>query len=408
MSQIFDEVTGWPLASMPERDRSQLPLWPELESELEQALAAEVEAPFGDTDLVSLPGSKPALSAAVSEIMDPALPLLRQIQEMPIENPVQAVSNVAALARVLEPGEHRLDARAGVLPDADAELGQRLRAARERAEIGRDEVARRTRIAPAFIQAIEEGRFERLGANVFARGYLRSYARAVDLPDAVVGVWEGRVHRVLEDAPAPSLAATSPRRSSRQVASPIVYTLLTVLIAVPAYYGVRQAQQSPLLYSSAPKARVESFETSVAPATGQASDTDATVALPAEIASEELRTTSNAVPKADAWRQPVMASLTPMLGNANDPGPAPVPLDLRHVQVRLTAPSWIEIVASDGRVIERSLLPKGSMREYSVPRSARVRIGDVDAVELRADGKVIDLTPHTQANVATLTLDEAG
>jgi len=103
-----------------------------------------------------------------------------------------------------------------------------------------------------------------------------------------------------------------------------------------------------------------------------------------------------------------MASLAPMLDSGTDFDAAPIPLALRQVEVHLRAQSWVEIIADDGRVIERSLLPAGSLREYAVPRSARLRIGDAGVVELRADGKVIDLAPYTQANVATLTLDEAG
>ncbi len=408
MSQSFDAASGWPSAPMPERDRSQMPLWPELESELELALAAQGDVasshPVYAATECSL-GMPPviALDTAGPE-STPAFGIAEDAGEYSIVPP----SVTEQTASPLFTGEHRLDARAEAFPDADRELGHRLRAARERAELGRDEIATRTRIAPALIQAIEEGRFERLGATVFARGYLRSYARAVELPDAVVSVWEGRVHRVLEDAPAPSLAATSPRRSSRQVASPIVYTLLTALIAVPAYYGVRQAQQSPLPRASVSAPATASQSSVTAASTGVTTGAERPSVLTPEGARKNLKATNDAAQKADAWRQPVMASLTPMLGNSSEFEAAPAPLALRQVEVRLRAPSWVEIIANDGRVIERSLLPAGSVREYAVPRSAQLRFGDAGVVELRADGEVIDLKPYTQANVATLTLDEAG
>ncbi len=409
MSQSFDATTGWPLVTMTERDRSQLPLWPELESELEQALAAQVDvsreesAPDPDSTSSEFLAGASAEPDEAACLAAPALPLV--LQQDPPESRASFDSPELDAAHR---GEHRMDARAEAFPDADSELGQRLRAARERAALGRDEIARRTRIAPALIQAIEEGRFERLGAIVFARGYLRSYARAVDLPDAVVGVWEGRSHREVEAPPAPSLAATSSRRSSRQVASPIVYTLLTVLIAVPAYYGVRQAQQSPLMRAGISAGAVEQRASVAAPDANR--DQGAASAAPAAAGADGagVQVIDPAATATDAWRQPVMASMAPMLGSRNEAEPAPVPLDVRQVQVRLSAPSWVEIVASDGRVIERSLLPTGSVRDYAVPRSARVRIGDAGVVELRADGKVLDLSPYTHANVATLTLDEAG
>ena len=166
MSQFFDAATGWPLASIQERDRSQLPLWPELESELELALAAQNHALFGDTAPRSDEFSAPMSSASESKPEDAGIASPQQVDANAGESPLFKTPQLAHAPPALLPGEHRLDARAEAFPDADAELGQRLRAARERAELGRDELARRTRIAPTLIQAIEDGRFERLGARL--------------------------------------------------------------------------------------------------------------------------------------------------------------------------------------------------------------------------------------------------
>ncbi len=388
MSQSFADAVGLQ-ASMPERDRSQLPLWPELELELEQvyeergAVPEDGEARLGapgDGNIVAQPGA-----AASGRDRDMASYLI-------------SVDKSASA-----PGEHRFESRQDGISSADAELGQRLRAARERLELERDEVARRTHITTALIKAIEEGQFTRLGATVFARGYLRSYARAVDLPDAVVGVWESRAQRAVEDAPVPSLAATSPRRSSRQMANPIVYTLLTALIAVPAYYGVRQAQRSPL-----PQSNTSVEQTTVGDPATTSTVTPAGLSADAGARTKGQASTATPidVPRSEPWLQPMMASMTPLMGSG--PSVTPAPLDLREIRVRLTAPSWIEIVATDGKIIEKGLLPAGTDRAYSVARSTRLRIGDVSAVELRANSKVIDLAPYARANVATLTVDEAG
>jgi len=391
MSQFFDDAIGLQ-AVMQERDRSQLPLWPELELEFEQVLADQEFAPEDCESSLQAPEAG-NIFAQMETSAEPQPGLAAFLIPVP-RTPVLAA------------GEHRLEGRSDGFVDEDAEFGQRLRAARERLELEREEVARRTHITTAVIKAIEDGRFEKLGATVFARGYLRSYARAVELPDAVVGVWESRAQRVTEHAPVPSLAATSPRRSSRQMASPIVYTLLTALIAVPAYYGVRQAQRSPLLR---PDASIERAAAGT-PATATTAEVSAgrSAAVPSGSIGGASPVTAAETPHTDAWHQPVMASLTPIMGPQLEADNASAPLDLRKVRVRLSAPSWIEISAADGKIIERGLLPAGTDRAYSVPRSTRLRVGNVRAVELRADDKVIDLAPYARANVATLTLDEAG
>ncbi len=63
----------------------------------------------------------------------------------------------------------------------------RLRAAREKAKLSLDEVAQRTRIPKRHLQAIEDGDFARLPALTYASGFVKSYARAVDVDPVEAG-----------------------------------------------------------------------------------------------------------------------------------------------------------------------------------------------------------------------------
>ncbi len=62
-----------------------------------------------------------------------------------------------------------------------AQLGQWLREKRDELGIGLDEIVRTTKIPRASLLNIEAGEFDRLPGDVFARGFLRSYARCVHL-----------------------------------------------------------------------------------------------------------------------------------------------------------------------------------------------------------------------------------
>ncbi len=54
-----------------------------------------------------------------------------------------------------------------------------LRAQRERAALSIEDIARVTKIPERSLRQLEEGKFEELPADVFVRGFLRSYARVV-------------------------------------------------------------------------------------------------------------------------------------------------------------------------------------------------------------------------------------
>lgn len=62
-----------------------------------------------------------------------------------------------------------------------AEFGSRLKTQRESRSLSLMDIARTTKIPEHQIQKLELGRFDDLPADVFVRGFLRSYCRAVGL-----------------------------------------------------------------------------------------------------------------------------------------------------------------------------------------------------------------------------------
>jgi cytoskeletal protein RodZ len=62
-------------------------------------------------------------------------------------------------------------------------FGKVLRKARERRSLSLAEVAERTRVPQGSLKLIEAGNIDDLPADVFVRGFIRSYARAVGITD---------------------------------------------------------------------------------------------------------------------------------------------------------------------------------------------------------------------------------
>ena len=59
-----------------------------------------------------------------------------------------------------------------------------LRALRDLKGISLDHIAESSKIRLYYLQAIEEGMFEKLPGGIFTISYLRQYARAIGLPEA--------------------------------------------------------------------------------------------------------------------------------------------------------------------------------------------------------------------------------
>src|SRR5579864_7740385 len=67
-------------------------------------------------------------------------------------------------------------------------LGERFRAAREERSLTLSEVGEQLRIRSVYLAAIEEENWKAIGAPVYTRGFLRTYARFLGLdPEEAVG-----------------------------------------------------------------------------------------------------------------------------------------------------------------------------------------------------------------------------
>lgn len=307
-------------------------------------------------------------------------------------------------------GRDRIGEAEPELPlDAATSVGMRLRAARNAAGLSLEDVARSSRIGVAILGAIESDDLSSLGAPIYARGYLRAYARAVGLPEAAVaGALEARAVQP------PALVAT--QRTSRthylasRYAPPLAYALLTLVVLVPLVMSLRPALSpapvaSPVLQpidgsslELGVPARSEPLPPA-GPATDAMAGSSATSATPA-VAPAQAPATEMGPPALEPQR-PVMASMASM-----PEASAPATPASKHVVLRLSQQSWIELTGAAGQRIEYGLLPAGTVREYQISGDANLRIGNVRGATLQIDGAPVDLALHTAGNVARVSVGD--
>jgi cytoskeletal protein RodZ len=94
-----------------------------------------------------------------------------------------------------------------------------------------EEVARATRVPLASMERIEAGQFDELPGEVFVRGFLRSYARAVDIPGDEVLARYTASRRIAWVTPLPISTPVRPGRSGRFGVA-IAFVLLLFLFAL--------------------------------------------------------------------------------------------------------------------------------------------------------------------------------
>src|SRR5512145_1365665 len=106
-------------------------------------------------------------------------------------------------------------------------VGQFLRRQREERQMSVEEVARSTRVPMQSIERIESDRFDELPGEVFVRGFLVAYARAVSLsPEEVLARYTAS-RRVAWVTPLPLSSPTKPARGRRYGVA-IAFVLLLI------------------------------------------------------------------------------------------------------------------------------------------------------------------------------------
>ncbi len=121
----------------------------------------------------------------------------------------------------------------------DRSVGARLRRERELRNMSVEEVVRATRIPLASIEKLEGDRFDDLPGEVFVRGFLRGYARAVGLSPDEVLAWYGASRRVPLVAPIIAISTHVAPKERRRVGIAVAFVLLLVLCTMALSFILR-------------------------------------------------------------------------------------------------------------------------------------------------------------------------
>ena len=267
-------------------------------------------------------------------------------------------------------------------------IGQILRDAREAQGVTLEDAAARLRLMHRQIEAMETDDFESLGQPVFARGFVRNYARLLGLaPEALLARMEGAP----EEPPAVSHAEPPPPRS--WLISPWLILLLLgllVLVAVPvAMYLWLNSEVEEVSSNRAPSA-AQTHATSVAE--------QALVAEPVEAPSSAVQVVP--VPPA----APVAERTEPAEAGAPAAPETPAISSVLHLEFGDEA--WVEIKDASGRMLHRQLNRPGSSVDIPGQPPFDVVVGNAAQVRVTYNGRPIDLKPFIEVTVARFTLEE--
>jgi cytoskeleton protein RodZ len=291
--------------------------------------------------------------------------------------------------------------------------GHLLRQAREEQGLSQMEAARDLHLTSKVINAIEEDNFELIPSFVFARGYIRSYARHVGLDGQALVAAFDTVYGV------PDLGArpiSGVRKGGLQSKPSDTWVKLISIVFVIGLLAASivwwQSQNGSLTLPQLTSEAVEASSSDVV----DGGDDNIDLALLSIIQSDvgETMPAEEATPEVNAVAE--VSTLAEVAVVAQDDkeqvSVAVADVDVLGLgQARLVMvfekDCWVEIKDGNGKMILSDLYSSGDAIDQVVTSPIEVLLGRSSGVSsMTFGGKIIDLEPHTRKDIARVTLSK--
>ena len=285
-----------------------------------------------------------------------------------------------------------------------ASLGRVLREARERLGLSVADVSGQTKLAPRQIEALEADDLQRLPEMAFVRGFVRSYAKILQLDAQPLLAFLPQVDTeqvLLEPASveAPFPSAHSPQRQNLiWLGAALLLAVLMVTFAV--WHFTTPLAQPEAAQVEAPVSLPDKMQViSVSPVaeTGVLEPPAAKVILPPTAAAQ------SPAPIA----KPAVSQDVPHVQPVNPVVKSDTSLQTATLRLAFDEESWAEIRDKDDKILSSQVNPRGSELQLDGRAPFSLVIGHAASARIHYKGKQVDLTPYinSSSEVARLTLE---
>ncbi|HHA2046901.1 TPA: cytoskeleton protein RodZ [Enterobacter cloacae] len=315
--------------------------------------------------------------------------------------------------------------------------GVRLRNAREQLGLSQQAVAERLCLKVSTVRDIEEDKAPADLASTFLRGYIRSYAKLVHIPeDELLPMMEKQAPvRAAKVAPMQSFSLGKRRKKRDGWLMSFTWLVLFVVVGLTGAWWwqnhkaqqeeiTTMADQSSAELNQAGNGNAQSAPLSTDSAATTSEPQTATTDTPATDAAQTPAATANtSAPQTQAPAQDqnavVAPSQAPVDTATNAPAAntaAPLPTDQAGVAtpavdpnalvMNFTADCWLEVTDATGKKLFSGLQRKDGTLNLTGQAPYKLKIGAPAAVQIQYQGKPVDLSRFIRTNqVARLTVN---
>ena len=338
-------------------------------------------------------------------------------------------------------------------PELDGEVrgfpGHLLREAREERGYSQKEVARDLHLTSKVIDALEESNFDIISSSLFARGYIRSYARHLGLDGQALVAEFDAIYGVPNQnkKPMPGVHQLGQQSKPGDTWVKLISIIFVIGLVVASVLWWQHQNGGSMLQRLNKVTLSDTAADLVVESLGEddnSSDMELLAANPSEVGTtvsdDQTAATEAPVQTLDVAEivavKPIVTALSeavsvsPEMSDVSDssalnpeiiavPAVAQTEESTGAADVAALGPNeallmmafdkdcWVEIKDGNGKMVLSDLYASGSTIEQVVTAPIEILLGRSSGVaQMTFNGEVIDLKPHTRKDIARLTLSK--
>ncbi|OBT20958.1 transcriptional regulator [Vibrio tasmaniensis] len=291
------------------------------------------------------------------------------------------------------------------------EAGTLLKNKRESLGLTQKQISDRLKLRVTLIQQIEENQFESDQVATFMRGYIRSYAKYVNLDEKVVLSalhHAGDAQHQEQEMLSFSRKTKTEKHNSRIMI--LTWSIFAVIAGISSLWWWQNQQQDTLSQSLVNTESSEELvvEESLDPELTSLEVIEAeqnTATSPITENSDDLLTVVSAAEASENVEQieetQDVAEVTPVAAESETVTPEPAANEL---VMQFSADCWIQVKDAAGKTLSTGIKKAGQTLNLSGTAPYKVILGAPEGVSMTFASEPVDLSGYTSGKVARITL----
>ena len=271
-----------------------------------------------------------------------------------------------------------------------------------------DQVARQLNLAPRQVLAMEADDYGALPGMAVARGFIRAYAKLLQLDAAPMLAQIGQAPGAAEAAiplrrAIPTTTFMPHRAASRRRQRGPGKLLMIGGVIVVAFAAAALISQRDRLAELLPPSVAERLNNQAAPAPTIAAD------KPGRVVETDVTpplSHGDASPAQQAATAPVPAGMTPELSTPVPAAQAPLApaTPASALLLNFKQDSWVEVKRADNSTVVARVMRAGTTESFDLAGPLSLTVGNARGVEASVRGEPLNLAGTTRNNVARVTV----